>query len=134
MKLSSGSWISSINLKKLQLVGIFTTEDLLRAGSNAKKRAILAKTVGVTQRTVLRWIHSADLMRVQGVSADYVTILTHAKIYTPEQLAKQEVDHLSTQFAEVNSTYRLVRRLPGSNAISGWIDSAQSLPHVINYE
>ncbi len=134
MNLLKVSWISSRNVVKLQKLGIRTTKDLLRAGNNAENRAVLAAQIGVTRRKVLGWVRSADLSRINGIGDDYVTILTRSKVYTPHDLAEQDVECLLEQIAATNSTYHLVRRMPASTSVSRWISTAQNLPHIVCYE
>ncbi len=134
MNLSKVSWISSHNVAKLSQLGIRTTEDLLRAGNDSKRRAVLAKKMSVTRRKILGWVRSADLTRVSGIGDDYVIVLIRSKVYTPHQLAQQDADCLFTQIARTNSTYRLVKRMPASTSVSQWIRNARKLPTIVSYE
>lgn len=134
MNLSKVSWISVRNVAKLNQLGIRTTKDLLRAGKDAENRAVLARQVGVTRRKVLGWVCSADLTRISGIGDDYVIILTRSNIHTPHELAEQDVDCLLEQIARINSTYRLVQRMPASTSVSKWIATARTLPCVVSYE
>jgi hypothetical protein len=51
--------------------GVDTVSDLLRVGTTARGRKRLAKEVGVTSATVLRWVHQGDLLTVRSIARRY---------------------------------------------------------------
>lgn len=54
--------------------GIDTVSDLLRVGATARGRNRLAKEVGVTSATVLKWVFRGDSLRVRGIDRRYVLL------------------------------------------------------------
>jgi len=61
------SGIGPVYGRLLRIMGIETVRDLLRHGSTKHAQRLIARQVGVTPATVLRWVYQGDLLRVRGM-------------------------------------------------------------------
>ena len=119
--------------KKLQKVGIATTEALLKAGATRKGRMVLAEKTGISKSLILEWVNHADLYRIKGVGEEYADLLEEAGVDTIPELAQRKAANLYKKMEEVNAAKKLVRRLPTPAQVEDWVAQAKKLPRVITH-
>lgn len=119
--------------KKLQKVGIATTEALLKAGATRKGRLVLAEKTGISKSLILEWVNHADLYRIKGVGEEYADLLEEAGVDTVPELAQRKGANLYKKMEEVNAAKKLVRRLPTLAQVEDWVAQAKKLPRVITH-
>ncbi len=132
-KLSTIEGIGESYGKKLEAIGIKSTEDLLKRCASPQGRKEVAKQSGISDKQILRWANHTDLFRIKGVSGEYAELLEAAGVDTVPELAQRKADNLAKKFHEVNEAKKLVRKLPNANQVSGWINQAKGLPKIILY-
>ena len=71
MKIENIEGIGQVYKKKLNAIGIQTTEQLLLKGAFPKYRRKLAKQIRVKPKLILEWVNRADLMRINGIGEEY---------------------------------------------------------------
>jgi predicted flap endonuclease-1-like 5' DNA nuclease len=125
--------IGSTFVQGLQEIGVTTPEKLLKLGASSRSRRKLGEELGISERVVLNWVNSADLMRIKGVGEEYTYLLDEAGVDTVPELAQRNPANLYQKMAEVNQQKRLVRRLPSEAEVEDWIAQAKKLPRVIHY-
>lgn len=125
--------IGPVNAAKFEAMGISTTEQLLEAGSTPIGRKSLADTTGLSSKLVLKWVNRADLFRISGIGEEYADLLEVAGVDTIPELAQRNASNLHKSLAEVNDEKNLVRRAPGENQVTAWVQQAKELPRVITY-
>jgi len=125
--------IGPVYAAKLYEIGVFTTDQLLEAGSTAKGREELAEKSGISEKLILTWVNHCDLYRINGVGAQYAGLLEAAGVDTVVELAQRNPENLAARLAEVNAEKNLVNRLPDEGSVQDWIEQAKSLPRVISY-
>lgn len=118
-------------MAKLHAAGIESVEDLREAGTTPAKRAALGKQVDRNESIILRWVQIADLMRIKGVGTQQSTLLWETGIKTPADLPSQQPNHLLLLLRKVNAEKRIVKKLPSSPQLAGWIEQAEKLPVLI---
>lgn len=118
---------------KLKKGGIASQKKLLELGSTKKGRAGIAKDCNISEKLVLGWVNRADLCRVKGVGEEYADLLERAGVDTVPELSKRKPDNLHAKMGEVNKSKKLVRQLPSSKMVEGWVAQAKKLPRVIKY-
>jgi len=118
---------------KLNEIGVFTTDQLLEAGSTPKGRDELAEKSGISGKLILTWVNHCDLYRINGVGAQYAELLEAAGVDTVVELAQRNPENLAAKLAEVNEEKNLVNRLPNEDNLQDWIVQAKSLPRAISY-
>ena len=119
--------------KKLQKVGIRTTGKLLERAANPKGRRNLAEESGIDESRILKWANMADLMRVKGVAEEYSELLEAAGVDTVKELKRRNAANLADKMAEVNKRRKLVRLLPSTKRVEGWVANAKTLKAVMTY-
>ena len=116
---------------KLRNSGVKTVEDLLRAGSTRTGRRILANKVDVAPGTLLKWVYRADFFRIRGIGTQYSSLLESAGVNTVIRLSRRNPKILHEKLRETNRKKNLVRRVPPSTTIQGWIKSAKNLKRIV---
>lgn len=116
---------------KLREMGIRTVSTFLERTATLKGRKNLAKELGISPSTVLKWANQADLHRIKGIGKEYGELLEAAGVDTVVELSKRRADHLYFKILEVNARKRIVRRTPPQTAVRRWVESARSMPRVI---
>jgi predicted RecB family nuclease len=75
---------------KLKKLGIRTTEALLKATGNVKRRKELAAKTGISEQQLLEWASIADYMRIPGMGNAKAGLLRAAGITTTRELAHRK--------------------------------------------
>lgn len=118
---------------KLRKARVRTTEALLKVGATRGGRKELAAATGLTDTKILEWVNRADLMRVKGVGEEYSDLLEAAGVDTVKELRRRNAANLLGTMVEVNTSKRLVRRLPTLSMVERWIAHAKELDPVVTY-
>ncbi len=132
-KLSVIEGIGEVYEGKLNEAGITSIEQYLELCATKKGRTEVAEKSGITEKLILKWANHADLMRINGVGAEYSELLEAAGVDTVPELAMRRADNLTKQMAEVNEVKKLVRRVPVESQVADWIEQAKNLPRVMQY-
>lgn len=125
--------IGPVMAEKLALVGIKTTQSLLKAGSDKIGRHKLATATGIDEKKILRWVNMADLFRIKGVGEEYSDLLEAAGVDTVKELATRKPDNLHAKLVEVNTAKKLVRQLPTPKKVTSWVTQAKDLSPAVTY-
>ena len=75
---------------RLKEAGIFSVEALLDKGSSPEGRSELAKSSGIAEEQLLRWLNIADLFRIRGIGEEYADLLELAGVETITELAEAD--------------------------------------------
>ena len=109
---------------RLRKAGIRTAEGLLQwLGSPERLRALSQKT-GIDRQELMDMATSVDLMRLEGMGGRYSALLRAAGIHSLEELAQCSAPAAVQALAAANHEHRIVRRLPSSVTVDGWIQAA----------
>jgi len=119
--------------KKLVVVGIKTTGDLLAEGGTVKGRKAIAEKTGIGDGLILKWVNHVDLFRVKGVAGQYAELLEAAGVDTVAELAQRKPENLHPKLGETNAAKKLVRKLPALKQVEGWVAQAKALPRAVHY-
>jgi predicted flap endonuclease-1-like 5' DNA nuclease len=133
MKVIDVEGIGPVYAAKLQGVGVRTTASLLTAACGPEERKQLAAIAGVSETLVLEWANRADLMRVKGVGGQYSDLLENAGVDTVVELSNRVPENLLAKMIEVNTTKKLVRKIPAVSQVQSWVAQAKKLPRVLTY-
>ena len=132
MKLTDIEGLDDIYAQKLTEAGIKTLQDLLEIGRSPAKRKKLADDTGIRTELILRWVHIADLVRVEGIGVEYANLLEKAGVDTARDLSRRNVENLAVAIERTNAQKNLVNRLPGIKQLLKAIKSASEIspsPH-----
>jgi predicted flap endonuclease-1-like 5' DNA nuclease len=119
--------------EKLEKAGVKGTDNLLKMGSTPAGRKDLAGKSGINESLILEWVNHVDLYRIKGVGSEYSDLLEEAGVDTVVELAQRKAANLFAKMVEVNTTKKLVRKLPTQDQIEDWIGQAKKLPRAIKY-
>jgi predicted flap endonuclease-1-like 5' DNA nuclease len=111
--------------------GINTVSDLLRVGATERGRHRLANDVGVSYKTMLKWVHRGDLLRVNGVGKKYSALLESAGINTVTDLSTESPRCICQKLKDVNRERNIVGRPPPYKTIEIWVCNAKNLEPII---
>jgi predicted flap endonuclease-1-like 5' DNA nuclease len=123
--------IGPIYGKRLRRSGIRTVDDLLREGYNRSGRKYLAREVGVSTSTVLRWVYRADFFRIAGIGKQYSSLLESTGVDSVSDLSRRNPRKLYERLKKTNWRKNLVRRIPPYCMVDNWIESAKSLESLV---
>ena len=125
--------IGPANGKKLRAAGVNSVGKLLKLCCDKKGRSAMAKSTGLSESKLLKWVNHADLFRVSGIASQYAELLEAAGVDTVKELRNRNADNLAAKMTEVNAKKKLVRRPPSTKVVAGWVDQAKSLPPTISH-
>lgn len=115
--------------ERLESVGIYYSDDLLRRAGKAYSRRKLAKELDIEPRILIDLVNRAELIRVKGIGLQYTNLLERAGIASVNELAQQNPEALRTELlAAANSGYN--KRVPGLDEIKLWVEQAKSGPTI----
>lgn len=118
---------------RLRKNGVRTTDALLKVAATKTGRRNLAGKTKLAERDVLGWVNRADLMRVKGIGPEYADLLEVAGVDTVKELRTRNAENLLNAMTELNTRKRLVRRLPTTGMVVGWVGAANDLEPVVKY-
>jgi predicted flap endonuclease-1-like 5' DNA nuclease len=118
--------------ESLRNSGIQTVNDLVRVGATKRGRQRLARKIGVTDETLLKWVNRGDLLRVNGIGKKYSTLLESAGVNTVTDLSGRNPRFLYQTLKTVNREKNLVRRTPPSKTIEIWVNNAKKLEPIVS--
>ncbi len=119
--------------EKLRSAGIATPDALLKAGATRRGREELARTTGIADALILRWVNMSDLFRIKGVAGQYAELLEGAGVDTVNELRNRNPENLAAKLAQINAEKKLVRQAPSTSAVRDWVEEAKTLPAIIEY-
>ena len=125
--------IGSTSARKLNIIGIKTTDDLLDMGGTKKGRKDISEKTGISETIILEWVNIADLFRIRGIGEEYSDLLNEAGVSTVVELARRNPENLHKTMVGVNEAKKRVRRPPSLSQTIDWIDQAKSLPRRVEY-
>ncbi len=123
--------IGPIRGELLRNLGVKTVNDLLRVGAKKFARHNLAKDVGVTAETLLKWINQGDLLRVKGVGRQYSELLESAGVISVIDLSTRNPIYLHQMLKDFNKERNLVKRVPPAETIRTWVNNARSIKSIV---
>ncbi|OGN72970.1 MAG: ferredoxin [Chloroflexi bacterium GWB2_49_20] len=119
--------------EKLKKAGVGSTDSLLKLGTTPAGRKEIAGKSGISDSLILEWVNHVDLYRIKGVGSEYSDLLEEAGVDTVVELSQRKAVNLLTKIVEVNSSKKLVRKLPTQSQVEDWIAQAKKLPRAIKY-
>ena len=113
---------------KLEAAGVRTTDDLLDQAGSPSGRERLAAATGISAGQILKWANHVDLMRLNGVGAEFAELLEAAGVDSPAELAQRNAANLAQTFDELDAARpNTVRQVPNEATIAKWISEAKTM-------
>ena len=134
MKIEDVEGIGKGFADKLNDAGVQSTDDLLERAGSPSGRERLAATTGISAGQLLKWANHVDLMRLDGVGAEFAELLEAAGVDSPAELAQRNATNLAQTFQELDAARpNTVRRVPSETAVAGWIAEAKSMQRTVSH-
>lgn len=125
--------VGEIYAKKLQSIGVRTTERLLKVAGHKRGRVDLAQQTGISEKLILEWVNLSDLMRIKGIGEEYSDLLEEAGVDSVKELRNRVPANLHQKLVETNKLKKLVRRVPSFKEVRRWVQEAKSIPPVVTH-
>ena len=114
--------------RKLNDIGIRTTNDLLKRALRAKDRRRLFSETDLSLKDLYDWAGMASLMIVSGIGPENADILSKAEIENLGQLANQNSAVAAEKIEQLKERKpKVVKRKPSQKTLASWIDEARIL-------
>ena len=133
MMLEDVEGIGSVYASRLRESGITTAEDLLLRAGSRSGRGKLAASSGIAERLLLEWVNHCDLIRIDGVGAEYADLLEAAGVDSCAELSLRDPANLHAALAETNERTNLVRRLPSVEMVGRWVAAAGRSDRIVTH-
>ncbi|PIQ24316.1 hypothetical protein COW36_23975 [bacterium (Candidatus Blackallbacteria) CG17_big_fil_post_rev_8_21_14_2_50_48_46] len=116
-------------VNKLKELNIRTTEDILRVASNRKNRDMISKRTGLSERSILRLVHTADICRVPSMGPENAAMLELIAITTLAEMMKLKPLELynKIQQAKIKMNQQGILFLPTKKQVAQWFEEASEL-------
>ncbi|MCL1692534.1 MAG: DUF4332 domain-containing protein [Actinomycetia bacterium] len=118
---------------KLRKAGVRTTDALLKTAATRTGRRRLAREAHLSESEILSWVNRADLMRIKGIGSEYADLMEAVGVDTIRELRRRNPDRLLTAMTEMNARRRLIRRLPTTGMVAGWIEAAKGIEPLVTH-
>ncbi len=125
--------IGEVYAKKLNEVGIKTTDDILEAAATPKQRKELAEKTGISEKLILKWANHSDLFRIKGIAGQFAELLEAAGVDTVKELRHRVPANLAAKCEEVNAVKNLCNRVPSAAEIEKMVAQAKDLDPKLSY-
>lgn len=106
--------------------GILTTNDLLNRCSSDLKLAEFSKEIGISRKSIQKWVNMAELMSLKGIGEEYSELLLKLGIKDLDGLAKSELEKLYNKMTGQKELQKLVKKMPTKRQLKEWIGNAKS--------
>lgn len=113
--------------ERLRSIGIASTNALLEKAGTKKARLQVAEKTGIPDSLLHTWVNHADLMRINGIAAQFAELLDAAGVGSVKSLAQQMAATLHDKLLMVNKQYGLTGRIPSVEAVREMIQEAKKL-------
>ncbi len=113
----------------LKKQGIKSTWDLLTRAATAQDRRKLTSETGIETADLQKWSKQAELLMIDGIGLEYVTLLEQAGIDSTPELALCDPGNLHEALVKINNKKHLVKRIPSEQEITRWIRQALRSRH-----
>lgn len=132
-KVSEIEGVGPAYAEKLAEAGVSTVQQLLDQAAAKKGRQELADKTSIPEKSILRWVNHADLMRIDGIGPQFSELLEAAGVDSVPELAQRKAENLHAKMVEVNEAKNLVNRVPSDSELQKMIDQAKSLDKIVTH-
>ena len=116
---------------RLEILNIYTTDQLLKRAAKKSNRDKIAKEIWVSEQALHDWVVQADLLRLSDIKRQQIRILRECGINSLKDLGatnsydliKKILSHCPQHFSQ--------KRAITVHEVSAWIRQAKRLPAVL---
>ncbi|OGF13035.1 MAG: hypothetical protein A2W00_11985 [Candidatus Eisenbacteria bacterium RBG_16_71_46] len=117
--------------KKLEMVNVHTTDDLLKHFNDPTMRRNLIEKTGASEPVLTKWVQMAELMRIKGVGPQYAELLLLAGVDTVDKLRAVSPETFEKKLVELNTQHKVTGATPKATDIQQWLDEAKTFEPVL---
>ncbi len=129
--LSAIQGIGLIYIVRLEIIQIYTTNDLLSRAGDKENRELIAEEIWVNEDDLYNWVRQADLYRIRGLKKQYLAALNACGIKTVQDLSISDPETLFCKMQNMNGMDRIQRIKPNIELCQNWVEQSKQLPQVI---
>lgn len=130
-KIEAVEGIGPVMGEKLRSADIRDTDTLLLNVTTSSKRAAIAKTTQIPEKTVLRFANMVDLFRIKGIGPQYAELLEASGVDTVKELAMRVPANLLNTLIVTSEKKGITKRVPTEKELIRWISEAKELPRAL---
>lgn len=119
--------------EKLEEIGIRTIEQLIELGTSSTERMRLADISHLDDASIKKWVHQADLMRVEGIQPTLAHLLCQVAVCTAPKLAYRNASRLHAELIAYNAASHTMKSVPDIDELRAYIASAKQLPKLVRH-
>ena len=113
--------------RKLSFAGIESIEQLISKCSDNEQLLQVSKTSGIPVNVVHRWATSAELLSVDKVTPNMVTLLHEAGITNVKQLSHANPKRLAKKMFFINEQENFFKKTPMTKDVKDMVLQAQNI-------
>ncbi|MFX1276491.1 MAG: DUF4332 domain-containing protein [Promethearchaeota archaeon] len=126
MKLIEIVGLDADDAKKLEKAGITSVEELIPLTKGQIKK--LAKETGISEKILDDWQEHADLMRIDGVTPEYASLLNEIGVDSVKEFARRSPKSIHSKIVEYdNNNPGVIKKVPTQKIVDSWIKKAKEL-------
>jgi predicted flap endonuclease-1-like 5' DNA nuclease len=118
---------------RLRNVGINSTGLLLEKAGTKKGRTQVSEKTNIPETLIQTWVNHADLMRINGIAAQFAELLEAAGVDSVKSLSQQQAASLHEKLMEVNKQFGLTGRVPSTDSLKEMIKEAKKLTPKVSH-
>lgn len=129
--------IKSIPTKQLATLkeqGISTADALLDACRTPSARRSLARTTGIDEFKLFKWVNYADLSRVDGLDPELTGLLEEAGVTTMLDLRGRSPFSLHSKLVSINKKRNIVDEVPDMLRVADIVNQAKTMEPEVAYK
>lgn len=119
--------MDSVMCAKLRAADIVDTDTLRRRSLTPDAQAELAEATGLDATLILAIANTADLLRINGITPEFATLLEAVDVDTVAGLANRNPGHLAADMARLNRDKKVTRCPPTEDEVAHWVTEAKAL-------
>jgi hypothetical protein len=122
------------HVEGLDAAGIKHSKHLFERGRTAADREALSAATGVPPADLLELVKLSDLARVRGMGPAFVRLFYEGGADTIEKLSRWDPEELSETLHALNRQRRITSVVPSLKDVRQYVEMAQDLAKVVEYE
>ena len=119
--------------RKLESIGISTTEQLLTVCAKKSGREKVSEQTGISEKLILQFSNHSLLFPIQREPGQFAELHEAAGVDTVKEFRHRVAANLYPRFVEVNGQKHLCGRVPSETELAGMIEQAKELPPIVTY-
>ena len=126
--------IGVVYAKRLRGIKVDYVDTLLSKGGTPAGRKSLSSRTDIDEKLIVTWVGQADLLRVDGINAEYAELLDVADISDTTTLRNSNITSLTKKLIALNKNHEIALKTPTKKIVSNWATNASKLNIAVKYD